>query len=174
MGEEFGADTPFLFFCDFEKGLAAAVTEGRRNEFARFARFNDPAQRERIPDPSADTTFEASRLNWAEIEQQGHAEWLRFYRRLLTLRCQHIVPRLLAGCRLDANYEIHGNRGITARWKFPHHADELILVANLGNDSLSVSLPSDSKVIYTAEEVTADAILQGTLPPWSVVWFLKS
>ena len=44
MGEEFGAETPFLFFCDFEKDLAAAVTEGRRNEFARFARFNDPAE----------------------------------------------------------------------------------------------------------------------------------
>ena len=51
MGEEFGAETPFLFFCDFEKDLAAAVTAGRRNEFAHFARFNDPAERERIPDP---------------------------------------------------------------------------------------------------------------------------
>jgi 1,4-alpha-glucan branching enzyme len=36
MGEEFGADTPFLFFCDFGPELAAAVTQGRRREFARF------------------------------------------------------------------------------------------------------------------------------------------
>src|SRR5271165_1874127 len=50
MGEEFGAETPFLFFCDFEKDLAAAVTEGRRNEFSDFARFADPAKRDRIPD----------------------------------------------------------------------------------------------------------------------------
>ena len=62
MGEEFGTQTPFLFFCDFEKDLAAAVTAGRRNEFARFTRFNDPAARKGIPDPNAESTFEASRL----------------------------------------------------------------------------------------------------------------
>ena len=38
MGEEFGAQSPFLFFCDFEKDLAQAVTAGRRNEFAHFTR----------------------------------------------------------------------------------------------------------------------------------------
>jgi maltooligosyltrehalose trehalohydrolase len=173
MGEEFGAETPFLFFCDFNKNLATAVTEGRRNEFACFARFNDPDQRERIPDPSADTTFEASRLNWSEIEQPGHAEWLRFYRRLLRLRCQHIVPRLLTGCVVDANYEIKGDRGITVHWNFPRPAEDLILMANLGADSLSVSLPSDSNAIYASDELSADALAQGMLPPWSVVWFLR-
>jgi maltooligosyltrehalose trehalohydrolase len=30
MGEEYAADTPFLYFCDFEGALAQAVTEGRR------------------------------------------------------------------------------------------------------------------------------------------------
>ncbi len=49
MGEEFGAPTPFLFFCDFEENLAAAVTAGRRNEFARFGRFRDSATREANP-----------------------------------------------------------------------------------------------------------------------------
>ena len=53
MGEEWGASTPFLFFCDFEPELAKLVTEGRRNEFASFAAFSDPARRDRIPDPSA-------------------------------------------------------------------------------------------------------------------------
>src|SRR5207302_10354828 len=53
MGEEMGARTPFQFFCDFGPDLAKAVTEGRRNEFAGFARFSDPTVRERIPDPNA-------------------------------------------------------------------------------------------------------------------------
>ena len=53
MGEEWGAETPFLFFCDFEGPLADAVREGRRREFARFPAFADPAARERIPDPAA-------------------------------------------------------------------------------------------------------------------------
>jgi malto-oligosyltrehalose trehalohydrolase len=173
MGEEFGADTPFLFFCDFEKNLATAVTEGRRNEFARFAPFNDPARRERIPDPSADTTFEASRLNWGEIEQPGHVEWLRFYRNLLKLRCQHIVPRLLTDCTIDANYELQEDRGLAVRWSFHNPAGDLILMANLGAHPLSVSLPSDSNVIYASDELSADALAQGMLPPLSVVWFLR-
>src|SRR6202021_3404576 len=77
MGEEFGAQSPFLFFCDFEKDLAAAVTAGRRNEFARFARFNDSAEREKIPHPSNPQTFKASRIDWSEIEQPRHRDWLR-------------------------------------------------------------------------------------------------
>src|SRR6202790_2024939 len=114
MGEEFGAETPFLFFCDFEKDLAAAVTAGRRNEFAHFARFRDPAESEQIPDPSDVRTFEASRLDWSEIDQPGHREWLRFYQNLLKLRCRHIVPRLSAGCVVNSDYEIHGDRGLAA------------------------------------------------------------
>jgi 1,4-alpha-glucan branching enzyme len=53
MGEEFAADQPFPCFCDFEPKLAKLVREGRRNEFARFPEFQDPASRERIPDPTA-------------------------------------------------------------------------------------------------------------------------
>jgi maltooligosyltrehalose trehalohydrolase len=173
MGEEFGAETPFLFFCDFEKDLAAAVTAGRRNEFARFARFNDPAGRERIPDPGDTRTFKASQLNWSVIVQPGHRDWLRFYRKLLGLRCEHIVSRLSTGCAVNADYEVHGDRGLTARWKFSDQS-ELILMANLGTDSLSGLIPPASQVIYASEQVNADALKRKTLPAWSVVWFLES
>ena len=173
MGEEFGAETPFLFFCNFEKDLAAAVTSGRRNEFARFARFSDPAERERIPDPSAAGTFEVSRLDWSELDEPSHRDWLRFYRNLLELRSQHIVPRLTAGCVVTSDYEIHGERGLTAHWKFPDKS-KLILMANLGNDSLSGLTVPSSKIIYGSEEVNTSAVRQGILPPWSVVWFLES
>lgn len=39
MGEEFAASTPFQYFCDFEPELARAVSQGRREEFGRFAAF---------------------------------------------------------------------------------------------------------------------------------------
>ncbi len=55
MGEEFGAATPFLYFCDFDGELAAAVRDGRRREFAQFARFADARARDR------DTGSERSR-----------------------------------------------------------------------------------------------------------------
>jgi maltooligosyltrehalose trehalohydrolase len=173
MGEEFGAETPFLFFCDFEKDLAAAVTEGRRNEFARFAKFPDPAERERIPDPNADTTFEASRLCWQAIDQSPHQDWLRFYRNLLTLRAQHIIPRLSAACGVNAGYEVRGDQGLTAYWKFSG-GSELSLIANLGIDTLSGLNPPSSTVIYASDEESANALKEGALPPWSVAWFLES
>jgi malto-oligosyltrehalose trehalohydrolase len=42
MGQEWGAESPFRYFCQFEGDLARSVTEGRRREFARFERFSDP------------------------------------------------------------------------------------------------------------------------------------
>jgi maltooligosyltrehalose trehalohydrolase len=181
MGEEFGAESPFLFFCDFEKGLAEAVAAGRRNEFARFARFNDPAARAGIPDPNAASTFEASRLDWKDINESAHLEWLRFYRELLRLRCRHIVSRLSDSCAIEADYELHGNSGVTARWQLPDHS-KLTLLANLGAISLSdISRRAfaASQIIYASEDVPLDGLKRdglkrGTLPAWSVVWTLES
>ena len=173
MGEEFGAETPFLFFCDFEKDLAAAVTAGRRNEFAHFARFRDPAEREPIPDPSSVTTFEASRLDWDVVVQPRYRDWLRFYRELLKLRCRHVTPRLSAACAVKSDYKVHGDRGLTVHWVFPDRS-KLILLANLGTVPLSGLTPPASEIIYSSEEVSADALRRGTLPAWSVAWFLES
>jgi maltooligosyltrehalose trehalohydrolase len=171
MGEEFGAQTPFLFFCNFEKGLAAAVTAGRRNEFARFARFSDPIARQGIPDPNDAKTFELSRLDWDTVLQAPQQEWLQFHRKLLTLRRQHIIPHLLGGCEIHAKYAVQGNSDLSVEWEFADRA-RLTLRANLGADSLSgVSMP-DSRMIYGDKDVSE--IERGNLPAWSVVWFLKS
>jgi maltooligosyltrehalose trehalohydrolase len=173
MGEEFGAETPFLFFCDFKGELAAAVTGGRRAEFAHFSRFKDPVDRERIPDPNAATTFEASRLNWNGIAQPCSREWLGIYRQLLKLRFEHIVPRLSRACGLKADYKVQGDRGLTARWKFPDKS-ELTLLANIGAESLSVPDAPAAPILYASNEASIDALKQRTLPAWSVVWFLES
>ena len=54
MGEEWGATTPFPFFCDFKGDLADAVRTGRRREFAEaYEMFGDD-----VPDPLALSTFE--------------------------------------------------------------------------------------------------------------------
>jgi malto-oligosyltrehalose trehalohydrolase len=173
MGEEFGAKTPFLFFCDFEKGLAEAVAAGRRNEFARFTRFNDPAARAGIPDPNAATTFEMSRLDWDDLAQPHHRDWLRFYRQLLKLRCQYIASRLANACAIEAHYEVHGDRGLTAHWDFPD-GSKLDLLANLGSALLTGLAPPTTQMIYASEEASQTALKRGTLPAWSVAWFLES
>jgi len=173
MGEEFGSETPFLFFCDFGKDLAEAVTAGRRNEFSRFARFNDPSTREAIPDPNAARTFEASRLDWDVAVQPRHREWLRVYRQLLRLRCQHIVSHLSAACAVEAKYGVHADHGLTAEWHF-RDSSKLTLLANLGTASVSGFPVPAAPMIYASEGVIAETLKRGTLPASSVVWFLES
>src|SRR2546430_103113 len=82
------ASTPFLFFTDFEPDLGRKVVEGRRREFRDFPGFGSPGAAERIPDPQADQTFEASRLRWSELSAPRHANSLELHRTLLALRAQ--------------------------------------------------------------------------------------
>jgi len=173
MGEEFAADTPFLYFCDFDPVLAAAVTAGRRNEFANSPGFSDPIQRERIPDPAAASTFADSRLDWSSIEQPRHQEWMSFYRGLLSLRRQHVIPLLADPCRINAEYKFHADQGLSVSWKFADNS-VLALQTNLSADPLPGMPPSDSPVIYSTIALASEPSKPETLPPWSVVWALQS
>jgi malto-oligosyltrehalose trehalohydrolase len=94
MGEEWGETRPFAFFTDFEGDLARAVREGRRREFASFPAFEDAALRDRIPDPNAIGTFEASRIDWTRPTTAEGRAWLGFTKSLLALRHARIVPHL--------------------------------------------------------------------------------
>ena len=86
MGQEWAASSPFLYFTDHEPGLGALVTAGRRAEFSKFRAFADLAARGRIPDPQAESTFAASRLDWQEHTREPHAGVERLYRALIALR----------------------------------------------------------------------------------------
>ncbi|MDM0043365.1 malto-oligosyltrehalose trehalohydrolase [Variovorax dokdonensis] len=89
MGEEWAARTPFYFFCDYAGGpLGDAVREGRRAEFAHFNAFADEAARAAIPDPNAEQTFMASKLDWSQRDQPDHASALAHTRALLAVRQQ--------------------------------------------------------------------------------------
>lgn len=81
MGEEYGEERPFPFFCSYgDTGLAQAVREGRRREFADFA--DDEA----IPDPNAEETFAAARLTWQWPEGTPSFRLRTLYRDLLSAR----------------------------------------------------------------------------------------
>jgi maltooligosyltrehalose trehalohydrolase len=84
MGQEFAASTPFLYFTDHPEELGKLVTEGRRNEFKGFGIFDDPALRETIPDPQAESTFLSSKLNLLERWQNDGT--YRLYQQLLGMR----------------------------------------------------------------------------------------
>jgi maltooligosyltrehalose trehalohydrolase len=170
MGEEWAAKEPFLFFCDFGPDLAAAVTEGRRKEFARFRRFADPAARERIPDPNDPDTFHRSCLDWAEPERPGHRDWLALYRRLLALRPAEIVPRLRGMEGGQGSYEPVGGTGLMVRWGLGD-GSRLVLCANLGEEPLGGFPPGSGAPLYATHDGPLPEA--GVLPAWAVVWFIQ-
>jgi maltooligosyltrehalose trehalohydrolase len=172
MGEEWGATEPFLFFCDFHDELAESVRQGRRCEFARFPEFRDEAARQRIPDPNAAATFEASRLDWSRIAGEPHAAWLDFYRELLWLRNREIVPHL---ARLQGNAggaQRFGEGGLYVTWRLCD-GRELALVANFASrTSRKPPVSPRGRLLYGVGDGLVQALDNGELPPWSAAWFL--
>ena len=172
MGEEFGATTPFLFFCDFHGDLAAAVTNGRRNEFARFSKFSSPEVRDSIPDPNAEQTFLRSKLDWNSWKDAAHSGWLQLYRKLLGIRQRVVVPQLgmKSASRCSSSHD--AKRALSIDWSFEHGA-QLELRANLGESTAEINQTSGTRFYVSNRDADA-AIEQGHLPAWSVVWSLRS
>jgi maltooligosyltrehalose trehalohydrolase len=81
MGEEYGEEAPFLFFCSFlDPQLIENVRRGRRRDYAAF--FPDGE----VPDPQAEATFAASRLTWSWPEGSPREGLRLLYRDLLAAR----------------------------------------------------------------------------------------
>jgi maltooligosyltrehalose trehalohydrolase len=169
MGEEFGASTPFLFFCDFAGDLAATVTNGRRSEFSRFEKFRSDAVRAQIPDPNSESTFERSKLDWQTGTDKFHKNWLDFYREVLSIRRDAIIPRLKRGTRGNAQYDITGKKSLTVKWALGDNTS-LTLLANLGSEPGTAVPRPPGDVIYTN---VPEASLEKELLPWCVTWFLR-
>jgi 1,4-alpha-glucan branching enzyme/maltooligosyltrehalose trehalohydrolase len=171
MGEEFAAVTPFQYFCDFHDELAAAVTEGRRSEFAGFAAFADPAAQARIPDPNAAVTFLCSKLHWACLQLPQHQDSLDFYRHLLALRHTHLVPRLPA-LGDSGEFALLGAAGLRVSWRMSDGA-RLTLLANMGNEPVVAALHIAGQAFYISQADLPEALAAGTMPAWCVAWFLE-
>ena len=171
MGEEFAAQTPFLFFCDFTSELADKVRNGRRAEFARFQQFRSPEAQARIPDPNDTATFVASKLDWASLEKQPHREWLRFYRQLLRCRREKIVPQVKNIVPALAQYDVLGPSTIRVRWALAN-CGSLELIANLGQDSTDLRNKPDGTLLYATGTNYAPIFKQA--PPFSAAWFLRT
>ncbi len=80
MGEEYGEEQPFQFFCSFgNHRLVESVRQGRRRDYG----FQGE-----VPDPQSENTFTASRLSWSWPEGSERAGLRRLYTDLLTARRQ--------------------------------------------------------------------------------------
>jgi maltooligosyltrehalose trehalohydrolase len=156
MGEEWGARTPFPFFCDFGGELAEAIRKGRRSEFAEaYETFGDD-----VPDPLAASTFKTAKLDWEERDGEGSDRY-RLVKALLAIRKAEIMPRL-AGASFG-RAELQAGNILSAQWKL-RDGGWLALIANLSEQSATRS----------------HALLRGRaiwggqpperLPAWSVFW----
>ncbi|MGM8932129.1 malto-oligosyltrehalose trehalohydrolase [Salinicola halophyticus] len=170
MGDEWGSTRPFLFFTDHHDALADAVREGRRQEFADFPAFQDLEQRQRIPDPNAAATFEASCLDDAEAAAPEHRRVRERFRRWLALRHRHIIPGLEGARAIGAR--VVADKAVESRWQL---GDEqmLTIVINLSSQAVVVE-PQGAPLVCSREDVT-DAVASGQLPALAcVVWLRPS
>jgi maltooligosyltrehalose trehalohydrolase len=152
MGQEWAASSPFLFFTDHDAELGRLISEGRREEFASFAAFADPEVRARIPDPQAVTTFELSKVPWAERDRGEHGRVLALHKRLLALRKSD--PVLRAG----------GRRQLTAE-----HIDDVLVVVRrtqAGTRTLLVNFGERTRrLVELAPSVAGRVLLRSDLGP---------
>jgi maltooligosyltrehalose trehalohydrolase len=153
MGEEYAATQPFLYFCDYQGELAAAVREGRRSEFASFGAFADEQQRERIPDPNSPQTYVASQLDAQDRERSPHDEWLAYTRELLRIRGEKVVPvipAIVAGC---GAFEIDG-QALTVSWTTVGKG-KLVLQANMSDAPKQLAQALAGEVLFSTHAVAA-------------------
>ncbi|MET1077674.1 MAG: malto-oligosyltrehalose trehalohydrolase [Pseudomonas sp.] len=171
MGEEWGCRQPFQFFTDFHDELAEAVSSGRRNEFADFPQFSDPASRDRIPDPNALDTFTHSvpRLEVGPDDEQR--DWLAYYQTLLSLRHAELTARLPGTQALAC--KVLGEAAVRARWRL---GDETLLTLwlNLADQALPVKPGRPlGRLLFESRAALAPQLAKGSLPARSALFYLE-
>ncbi len=128
MGEEYGEDNPFPFFCSFgDEQLVTAVRAGRRREFADFAWQGE------VPDPQAVETFAAARLSWSWPEGSVRAGLRRLYADLLAAR--RSWPALCDFTRRTARLRPDGETGPVLELVRGGPGQEVRAFFNLGGDT---------------------------------------
>jgi maltooligosyltrehalose trehalohydrolase len=142
MGEEHGETAPFLYFVSHgDPGLAAAVREGRRREFAAFGWPGE------VPDPQAEATFEASRPCWDRTDAESGSRLRALYRDLLRLRRAEPVLRPgAAGIAVRHDGE--------AEWvtlRLTGEGDVLQAVFNFAADRRTVPVSGRAEIVLTTE-----------------------
>ena len=169
MGEEWGAGTPFQYFCDFHGELAEAVRAGRRREFAAF--FADPSAE--VPDPLEAATFARSKLDWAELEQPTHRDWLAATGTLLELRARELAPRLAKGEPSLASLDLTPGHGLRVAWRLAD-GSRLTLLANVGPAPCSTDGTPQGRLLHATSAEIQPMTDCTRLPPWSAAWYLAA
>lgn len=168
MGEEWAATTPFPFFSDYGGELAEAVRRGRAKQLVDTIHVDEETLR-RAPDPQAEATFLSAKLRWEDLSDPPHAAQLNWYRRVLAVRRERILP-LLNGIEPCGTYQVHSGGQFECEWKMKH-GGRLCLRANLCVASANAFTPVARGDVLLLQGSQQNP---GTLGPWSVQWTLES
>ncbi len=167
QGQEFGATTPFLYFCDHKAEISKRVREGRATFLAQFPSLSLPEMQTVFNDPGNPHTFEMSKLDFSEREK--NAETYQLHIDLIALR--RIDPVFSNPRHRATDGAVLGQEAFVLRYFSESHGDRL-LVVNLGTDLyLSPSpepllAPLSGKawqVIWSSENPKYGGL--GTFPP---------
>jgi malto-oligosyltrehalose trehalohydrolase len=148
MGEEWGETRPFGFFTDFHGNLGDAVRKGRRKEFSKWPAFASEENRQKIADPNAETTFQASKLDWDKLGRQLHRERFEFVKQLLDVRRREIVPLLSRIGGHAGSFERLGDRSFVVRWRIDD-GGILSLAANFGDAPVELASPAEARAVFS-------------------------
>jgi maltooligosyltrehalose trehalohydrolase len=166
MGEESAAQTPFLFFADWEGEAADLTREGRRKEFAHFEAFSSPKLRERIPDPCDEATFMASKLDWNVLDHSPVSRAFRVLtQELLRIRKNKIVPLIQDGF-VSAKAELlrapaAPKGGINVQWQTAK-GEVLQIVTNFSGQALLRPPLITGETLWGADQTSGHLYLSPT------------
>ncbi len=167
QGQEFGATTPFLFFCDHKAEISKLVREGRAGFLSQFRSLSLPEMQSVFADPGNPHTFEMTKLDFSEREK--NAEVYQLHKDLIALRRTDPVfsnPRYrgVDGAVLSSD-------AFVLRYFSDAHGHRLLLV-NLGTDLYLSPCPEPLlapvsgkpwRLIWSSEDPKYGGL--GTFPP---------
>ncbi|MGD0910162.1 MAG: malto-oligosyltrehalose trehalohydrolase [Candidatus Acidiferrales bacterium] len=167
QGQEFGATTPFLYFCDHKAEISKQVREGRAQFLGQFRSLSLPEMQAVFNDPGNPHTFEISKLDFSEREKNAGSYQL--HKDLIALRR---TDRVFSNPRRRAtDGAILGQDAFVLRY-FSESDGDRLLVVNLGTDLylnpnpeplLAPPAGKSWKVIWSSENPKYDGL--GTFPP---------
>lgn len=157
MGEEWGSDQPFPFFCDFPGDLGEAVRQGRRREFREQYIAGDSI--DDIPDPLAEETFRSAVLDWSARSEPKHRRRLDLVKSLLATRQAQIIPRL-SDAPEPGTAACEGTV-LTAAWQLA--GGRLVLLANLSAEPAARTGEFSGRPLWGGPAAEQ-------LAPWAVHW----
>jgi maltooligosyltrehalose trehalohydrolase len=135
QGQEFGATTPFLYFADVNHELREPVRQGRFNFLKQFPGVEAAEVQEQLTDPSAEETFQRSKLDFSEREK--YPEIGNLYQDLIKLRR---ADKVFAGQGKVDGAVLAGEAFVLRFFDSLGEEDRLLLV-NLGRDLQPAIMP---------------------------------